>query len=296
MLVGDAVGVPYEFAPPQRIPALSKIDIEPPVDFLRAHLGIPVGTWSDDGSQALCLLASLLDHGKLEPRDLMDRICRWFRDGYLAVDRNVFDVGLQTRSSIGKFLAGKPLSDCASNGEWSNGNGSLMRVLPLALWHAGSDEELVSDALIQSRVTHGHLRSGLCCSLYCLWARCTLAEAAHPWNAAMDRFEALFPQGTAQRAEYERSIHPREPDPPKGSGYVVDTLLSSVWALEAGPYESVIKAAISLGQDTDTTACVAGGIAGIRDGVHAIPKRWLNRLRGQDLVAPLLAALLQGRA
>ncbi|MEK7391535.1 MAG: ADP-ribosylglycohydrolase family protein [Fibrobacterota bacterium] len=292
LLVGDALGVPYEFAPPVRIPPIAKIEMEPPVDFLRAHTGIKPGTWSDDGAQALCLAASLLEKGRVDPLDLMNRFARWFRDGYMAVDRDVFDVGLQTRQAIGRFLSGKPLEECPQGGEWSNGNGSLMRVLPLALWHQGSDAELASDAILQSGSTHGHIRSGLCCALYCLWTRAIMTESVKPWLDAIERFEALYAVGTPERDEYEANIHPRDPAPAKGSGYVVDTLLSAVWAMEAGSYETVVKAAISLGQDTDTTACVAGGVAGVRDGMDAIPKRWMKLLRGREKAEDWIVALI----
>jgi ADP-ribosyl-[dinitrogen reductase] hydrolase len=292
LLVGDALGVPYEFAPPSRIPAFDRIEMKPPRDFHRAYLGIQPGTWSDDGAQALCLLSSLLEKGRLDSGDLMDRLSRWFRDGYLAVDGEVFDVGMQTRRVLDRFLSGTALLECAPTGEWSNGNGALMRVLPLALWHSGPDRDLIADAMRQARITHAHLRSGLCCAIYCLWARATLSGSSQPWMAALDGFEAAFPRGTPERLEYETTIHPREPDPAKGTGYVVDTLLSAVQATEAGGYESVVKAAILFGNDTDTTACVAGGIAGLRDGVKAIPTHWLKTLRGKELVEPLLKALL----
>ena len=292
LLVGDALGVPYEFAPPSRIPALSRIGMEPPDDFLRSHWDVPPGTWSDDGAQALCLLASLTERGRLDPFDLTDRFCRWFRDGYLAVDHQVFDVGVQTRQSLSKFLGGTPLFECAPSSEWSNGNGSLMRALPLALWHRGSDASLCADALLQSRTTHGHLRAGLCCALYCLFARQLLDGARNPWERAIERFEDVFPADTAERREYEEAIHPREPLPCKGSGYVVDTLLSAVRCMEAGSYESVVRAAIAMGNDTDTTACVAGGAAGVRDGLRAIPSRWYAKLRGREIATPLIDALL----
>ena len=294
LLVGDALGVPYEFAPPNRIPASDRIEMKPPRDFHRAYLGIPPGTWSDDGAQALCLLTSLLERGGLDPEDLMDRLARWFRDGYLAVGGEVFDVGMQTRRVLDRFLAGTALMDCAPTGEWSNGNGALMRVLPLALWHRGTDRDLIATAMLQSRLTHGHARSGLCCALYCLWAREILSGATRPWISALTTFEAVFPAGTPERLEYDTKIHPREPDPACGTGYVVDTLLSAVQATEAGGYAAVVKASIQLGNDTDTTACVAGGIAGLRDGVNAIPARWLQALRGRDLVEPLLKGLLSG--
>ena len=113
-----------------------------------------------------------------------------------------------------------------------------------------------------------------------------------PWTLALNGFEASFPPGTPERLEYDAKIHPREPDPARGTGYVVDTLLSAVQVMEAGSYEAVVKAAIQLGNDTDTTACVAGGIAGLRDGVQAIPAHWLRMLGGKELVEPLLKALL----
>jgi ADP-ribosylglycohydrolase len=292
LLVGDALGVPYEFSQPGAIPSFDRIEMTPPGDFHRAHLGIQPGTWSDDGAQALCLLSSLLERGRVDPDDIMGRFCRWFSDGYLAIGKNVFDVGFQTRLAIDRFLQGKPLMECAATGEWSNGNGALMRTLPLALWHLGSDADLISDAMLQSSLTHGHVRSGICCALYCLWARAILSGARQPWTAALDKFEARFPLGTSERLEYEAKIHPRDPDPAKGTGHVVDTLNSAVMAMEAGGYEAVVKASIQLGNDTDTTACVAGGIAGLRDGVNAIPEHWLQALRGKDLVEPFLKALL----
>ena len=292
LLVGDALGVPYEFAPPSRVPPDPQIEFDPPVHFVRSHHGVKPGTWSDDGAQALCLATSLLEKDCVEPRDLMDRFGRWFRDGYLAVDRDVFDVGLQTRQAIGRFLSGKPLEECVSSGEWTNGNGSLMRMLPLALWHHGSNQELVQDAFAQSRTTHGHIRSAVCCGLYALWARATLDGDLHPWQAAIERFETMFPPSTPERIEYEKSVHPREPDPRKGSGYVVDCLLSAELACQAGDYEACVKAAVAMGNDTDTTACVAGGIAGIRDGVGAIPQRWMKRLRGKEMVVPILMGLV----
>src|SRR4051794_16317217 len=96
MLVGDALGVPYEFHEPEELPPAGEIDYVPPADFQRAHVGTPPGTWSDDGAQALCLLASLLDRGRFDAEDLGRRRLDWYDKGYCAVDRRVFDVGIQT--------------------------------------------------------------------------------------------------------------------------------------------------------------------------------------------------------
>jgi len=291
LLVGDALGVPYEFAPPQRIPEARRIEMVPPVEFLRSHHGVRPGTWSDDGAQALCLLESLLERGTVDAYDLMDRICRWYRDGHLAVGRDVFDVGLQTSGSIGKFLKGRAALECGRSDEQGNGNGSLMRVLPLALWHRGTDRDLVEAARLQSRPTHAHPRSELCCALVCLWARRLAAGSIDPWMEAVVILEGLYPDGTPERRELDEGIQPREPLEPKGSGYVVDTLHSTRYAMNRRSFEDVVKAAVALGHDTDTTACVAGGLAGIRFGIQGIPRRWLKAMRGKDLVEPLLEGL-----
>ena len=295
LLVGDALGVPFEFHPPEALPPAEWIEYQPPVDFARAHVGTPPGTWSDDGAQALCLLASLLDRGRLDPEDLGRRLLAWYDHGYLAVDGRVFDLGIQTGLALQALRRGTPALQAGSTEERALGNGSLMRVLPLALWHLGADAELVADAQAQSCLTHGHPRAQVCCALYCLWARRTMEGERDPWQAATHTLRALYPEGRVERAELEWAIRPDDPPTGRGGGYVVDSLRSARWAVEQGPYEAAVRAAIGLGHDTDTTAALAGGIAGIRDGIEAVPRRWRDGLRGQELVAPLLEQLLAGR-
>jgi ADP-ribosylglycohydrolase len=165
-----------------------------------------------------------------------------------------------------------------------------MRVLPLALWHRGTDAELVHDAHEQSLVTHGHLRSQVCCALYCLWARRILDGSGAAWADAVATLRASYGQ-SAHREELERHVRPDRPPTARGMGYVVDTLWSAVEAMNEASYEDVVRAAIAFGHDTDTTACVAGGIAGARGGVESIPARWRDGLRGRPLVDPLMARL-----
>jgi ADP-ribosylglycohydrolase len=293
LLIGDAAGVPYEFHEPSELPPAAEIEMEPPPGFRRAHAGVPTGTWSDDGAHALCLLTSLLACGRGDPEDLGKRLLRWYDEGYMAVDGHVFDVGIQTGRALDALRAGVPALEAGASDERAKGNGSLMRVLPLALWHTGTDADLVRDAQAQSRVTHGHLLVQVCCALYCLWARRTLQVVAHPWQEAVAALRELYPDDSAARAELEWSVRPDEPTEGRGEGYVVDCLRSARLASQAGNYEQVIKAAIALGHDTDTTACVAGGIAGLHNGVEAIPERWRAHLRGRELVEPLLAELLR---
>ena len=295
LLVGDALGVPYEFHPPSQIPAPSEIEFAPPPGYPRAHARVAPGTYSDDGAQALCLLASLLERGGLDPDDLGRKLLAWYEGGYLAVGGEVFDVGVQTSQALRALRDGTPALQAGPAEERANGNGSLMRVLPLALWHKGTDADLAGDACTQSLVTHRHPRSQLCCALYCLWARRTLEGADDPWAAAVAALRGLLADDPKGLEELETAVRPDDPAGVTGRGYVVDSLHSARWATTAGPFEQVVKAAVALGHDTDTTAAVAGGIAGLRDGRAAIPDRWLAALRGREHYEPLLKTLLAHR-
>lgn len=295
LLVGDALGVPYEFHAPEVLPPAVRIEMEPPEGFRRAHASVPPATWSDDGAQALALLDSLLSCGRLDAEDLGRRLLAWYDRGEYAVGGVVFDVGITTARALTALRDGVPAAMAGPSGERDNGNGALMRCLPLALWHLGTDAQLVDDARDQAKVTHGHPRSQACCALYCLWARRTLEGAADPWRAAVASLRQLCEYDSPIMLELEGAIRPDEPPAGRGTGYVVDCLRSARLAVAAGPFEAAVKAAVALGHDTDTTACVAGGIAGLRDGHAAIPGRWRDALRGRELVRPLLDRLLDRR-
>lgn len=280
LLIGDALGVPYEFHGPDEIPKVP--EMTPPPGFRRSHVGVPPGTWSDDGAHALCLLDSLITCGRLDLDDLGRRLSNWYHHGYLAVD-GVFDVGITTRSAIDAMARGVPAADAGPRGESDNGNGSLMRVLPLALWHAGDDAALIADAARQSLVTHGHPRSQACCAVYALWARGVLEDRPDPYEAALDVVARTFGEEVAVIRAFRS---------PRGTGYVVDALVSARVAQDAGDYAAVVRRAIRFGNDTDTTACIAGGIAGIRDGLRGIPAPWREALRGKAALRALVARWL----
>lgn len=290
LLVGDALGVPYEFHPASAMPPLEWIEFQPPAGFPRAHAGTPIGTWSDDGAQALALLDSLCQCGKLDLDDLGDRLLAWLNGGEYTADGRVFDVGITTARALHAFAAGAPAAASGPTGERDNGNGALMRVLPLALWHPGDDGALVQDAHRQSLLTHGHPRSQVCCALYVLWARAVLQDESNAFQVAAGRLRGIY-GGSSHRGELEAFVMPAFNSRPGGTGYVVDCLRSAVWACEGSDYAEVVRRAVSLGDDTDTTACVAGGIAGLRWGEEGIPERWREALRGRELVERLLGGL-----
>ncbi|WP_224788609.1 ADP-ribosylglycohydrolase family protein [Pandoraea terrae] len=294
LLIGDACGVSFEFCPADQIPPRDQIDMVPPVGFPRSHPSVPVGTWSDDSAQALCLLASLVDCGEFSLPDFAERLLQWMEWGYMAVDGAVFDVGNQTREALDRLREGVPPDESGGETVLDNGNGSLMRVLPLALWHSGTDEALVHDAHLQSVPTHRHPRSMVACAYYCLVARAYLAKVSEPWWWADHRLERIYSDWRDQPLRdsflFELDVLRRFPvtNKPRGTGYVLDTIWSARRALEEASFEDVVRTAIMFGNDTDTTSAVSAGLAGIRFGLEGIPARWLRQLRGVELIKPLV--------
>ena len=318
LLVGDALGVPYEFHPASTIPPLEAIEMSPPPGFHRAHAGVPPGTWSDDGAQALVLLESLIRCGGLDVADLGSGLVAWLDQGRYAVDRRVFDVGIQTGQALRLIRSGHPAATAGSTDPHAMGNGSLMRVLPLALTpQATDDDRLIADAFAQSAVTHGHPGCQVACAVYCLWARRVLdgEPVERAWQGARDAFESRYAVGSPERATLDSIVPADGGWEDSGTGYVVDslraalTLTGAVRRPGAPPvtvgsvgdggshagvhldFESIVRGAIALGDDTDTTACIAGGIAGLVVGEDGIPQRWREALRARELVEPLLRAL-----
>ena len=302
LLVGDALGVPYEFYEANELPVYEKIEMTPPAGFQKTYPRIAAGTWSDDGAQALCLMDSLLKNGKFSLKAYSDALLAWYEEGFWAVGGVVFDVGIQTADALNAYKRGIPATDCGLVNPEGKGNGALMRVLPLALWHFVQGDtdlekrsrDLVRDAHSQCQITHGHLCNQVCCALYCLAAQGLLEgkEAREAIQEGVCALRSIYREQPEYERELEWSVRPDIPWEGRGTGYVVDCLRSAFMILEqASDYEDAIKRAVLLGNDTDTTACVTGGLAGIRYGLRKIPERWLNALKEREKVEVLLAQL-----
>lgn len=287
LLVGDALGVPYEFTLSDRIPPADQIEFEPPKGFKKTYPKVPAGTWSDDGAQALCVLDAMLN----APEDMRietavgQRLLRWRHEGFMAVDSIVFDVGITTNNALTRLAQGVPATMSGMTGEQTMSNGSLMRALPVALYD--KDDDVVRAAIGQSRVTHAESLPMICCAFYCLWAKYTALEHPQAWEAAYDALYEALPKGVLKaNAQFVKLWK----GPLTGDGYVLDSLHSAKIAVEGSTdFESAVRRAIQFGNDTDTTAAIAGGIAGIK--YQSIPQRWLDGLRGREILNPILDQL-----
>ena len=71
----------------------------------------------------------------------------------------------------------------------------------------------------------------------------------------------------------------------KSTGYVVDTLEAALWCvLTTDSYRECVLKAVNLGDDTDTVAAIAGGLAGALYGYDSIPNDWLSQLKKKNYI------------
>ncbi|WP_238457786.1 ADP-ribosylglycohydrolase family protein [Desulforamulus ferrireducens] len=289
VVVGDALGLPVQF--------LSREEVrQNPIHGMTGYgtFNTPPGTWSDDTSLTLCLAESLSSKG-YQPEDIALRFLRWYREGYWTPFGEAFDIGGATREAMEQLMAGIPPLEAGPNHERSNGNGSLMRILPAVLYFAHAPEsEMLQRVCEVSRITHGHPRSQLACCLYALLVKELLAGKAplEAYREMRDK-ESIF-IGTPMEKElphFQRLLSGLLPSLPEGAiksgGYVVDTLEAAIWCLlNHTDFRSTLLAAVNLGEDTDTVGAVTGGLAGVLYGKSAIPAEWLAVISGyQDIEA-----------
>lgn len=282
VVVGDALGLPVQFLPREEVR-------ENPITEMTGYgtFDTPPGTWSDDSSLTLCLLESLSEKG-YDPRDIGDRFIRWYQEGYWTPFGEAFDIGRATREAMENLLDGVEPLKAGRTDEGSNGNGSLMRILPAALYFAKFEEtEMIKRICEISCITHGHPRSQLACCLYALLVKELLGgkEPASAYNIMRKKATLLF-AGTDLAGElpyFERVIDGTLPGLREveinSSGYVVDTLEAAIWCLLNNQnFADTLLAAVNLGEDTDTVGAVTGGLAGVYYGYNSIPNEWLKSI------------------
>jgi ADP-ribosylglycohydrolase len=236
---------------------------------------------------------------RFDPSDLAARFLAWVDDGAYTPDGDGrFDIGGATSAGLSAVRRGVSPEEAGSTDERDNGNGSLMRILPLALVERDIDEfELVDHAHRSSAITHGHHLARATCALYVLVAR-RLLEASPRAEALADaraRLRVLY-EARPDAAKWLGALDQVEAwENRAGSGFVIDAFWSA-WDAFAGAndYRQTVERAVNYGNDTDTTACIAGGLAGLHWGMDGIPTDWLRGMRGRDIVEPLIGRLTTG--
>lgn len=288
--VGDALGVPVEFN------SRESLD-KNPVTNMREYgtYRQPKGTWSDDSSLMFCLMEGLCNGYNLN--EIAQNFVKWKYNSYWTPHGAVFDIGNATSQAIYEITKGTAPEFCGGLDEWSNGNGSLMRILPMAFYlynesDIGTRYKKVKEI---SSITHAHIRSVLGCFIYVEYAL-KLLEGQDKFTALQhvkrEVIQFLNEQeiNPVELANYDRILKGNIGELPRedisGSGYVVHSLEASLWCLfNANSYSEAVLAAVNLGDDTDTTAAITGGIAAIYFGPDEQFDFWKLRIaRYEDVV------------
>jgi len=274
-LVGDALGVPVEFKSRKEL----KKD---PVTDMRGYgtYNQPPGTWSDDSSLTICLMESLLNGYDLN--DQAEKFISWLDKAYWTAGGETFDVGNTTRVSIANLRQGMEATAAGAGGERDNGNGSLMRILPLAFYliDTESADKLKKTEEVSS-LTHSHPRSILGCYIYLDFAQRLIMEAdlEQAYEKTVKHINNFIEKDnlSSELKYYSRILSGNIKDSSeteiKSTGYIVDTLEAVFWVLlKSNSYQDAVLKAVNLGEDTDTVAAITGGLAGIYYGFDSIPK------------------------
>lgn len=293
-LVGDALGVPVEFKDRAAVQADPVNDMR---GFGTHHQ--PRGTWSDDGALILCTVESLL-HTEFDTQDMGERFVRWMNEGLWTATGDVFDVGNATANALTRIARGTPAEQAGGRDEQSNGNGSLMRILPVALRFFNEPLEQYAARLERaSGITHAHPRSKMACVLYGLVIRQLLLgwKAQPALQAARAEFAGWY-ERAPEFSHFKRILEDELVALPEGeivsTGYVLHTLHASLWCLlTTDSFDECVLKAVNLGGDTDTTGCVAGGLAGVQYGPNVIRMKWLQALHWRQEVDALFNGFVE---
>lgn len=315
-IVGDALGLPVQFEPRKFR------DIDPVTKMTgNGAFDLPAGSWSDDSSLILATMDGLgkcLENEKEEDSSLseiidyeiiMKNFSKWLNKGEFTPYGFAYDIGGATMDGIRRYDRGTEAILSGGIGERDNGNGSLMRILPIAFFiyclsqnHSFEEKDKMEAVHNLSSLTHRHKRTQMACGIYVNIALEFLEN--HDSTLSLDE---LIANGIKKSKEYysndasfERQLHhfdrvfslniqnlPR--DEIKSGGYCISSLEASIWCLLNNEnYRDTILEAVNLGYDTDTTACIVGGLAGIYYGYNDIPAEWINKLAKLDYIEELV--------
>jgi len=283
LAAGDAVGTTLEFKQPGTFAPITDMVGGGP-------FGLPPGAFTDDTSMAMCLAESILDTGGLDAHDQLRRYVMWWREGYWSSTGRCFDIGNTTTAALGRYeRTGAPIDSVVD--QESAANGSAMRLAPVPIrWHADLAEAAERSAE-SSRTTHAADRPVDVCRLLgaVIAALVRGDDADEVLDPGFWDLGALHPQ---VEAVARGSWRTREPPQIRGTGFCVDALEAALWAVGgASDFREAALRAANLGDDADTTAAIAGQIAGARWGWSGIPEEWRSRVKSEGRIRAIALRL-----
>jgi len=286
--IGDALGVPAEFKTREELKRYPITDMIGNGTYL-----VPKGTWSDDTSMTLATMKSIIEKHGINTNDMADKFVDWFRNGNYTATNQCFDIGRATFQALAQYeLKIDEAVNCGLDGEMDNGNGSLMRMLPIAYYIAFKnykdfdidDKTIYNIVKDVSSITHKHEISILGCYIFVRFAieiiEGKFKDIAYEYIKNLDY--SFFKDETIEkyRRILKENIKEKNVDDIKTTGYIVDTLEAVFWLfLNSKDYNTTILKAVNLGDDTDTVAAITGGLLGIHYGIERIDEKWKEDLK-----------------
>ena len=289
LAIGDALGTTVEFLLPGAFDPILEI-------VGGGKFNLKAGQWTDDTAMALCLASSLIEQCGFDAVDQMRRYLRWYREGYMSSTGSCFDIGQTVQTSLRRFEeTGDPYSGPSDDG--TAGNGSLMRVAPVALYYANEPRQAIMHAAESSRTTHGAPESVDACRYFAglvvgaIQGR-TKRELLTPGFSPVKGYFEEAPLAHSVHEVADGSFKKKSPPEIRGTTYVVDTLEAALWAFwKSRTFRDGALLAVNLGDDADTTGAVYGQLAGAYYGDNAIPRSWREVVAMRDLIISLADGL-----
>ena len=277
-VVGDALGVPVEFK------KRGSFNVSDMLEYGTHNQ--PIGTWSDDTSLMIATMDSISKNGNIDYEDIMTNFEEWLNKASFTATDVVFDVGGTTFEAIKRHKFKKAI-ECGANAEYANGNGSLMRILPVSLYcyYKGISRNVTIDIINQSSsLTHAHEISQLSCMIYTDYIRGIIETGDKIDSYNKLRYNDYSQYSNNSIIKLSRvlngSLINAKEDNIRSTGYVVDSLEASIWSIiHSSSYEESVLKAVNLGDDTDTVGAITGSIAGILYGENSIPSKWLDNVK-----------------
>lgn len=274
-IVGDACGVPFEFLDRDEFICTEMIGCNE--DSIHQ---VGIGTWSDDTSLMLCIMDALSEKDEKIYEKYKENCINWLYSGYFTADNSFpFDIGNACRLGINELKTGT--RNYRADDKMSNGNGGLMRILPIAFMDIDNDDEIMKYIRLFNKCSHNHIISHVGCLIYVkiikmLMNGSTIENAIRNLNVEekykIDHYRRIW----------DFSILSAKREEIRSTGYVVDTLEAAIWSLyNSKDYKDAIFTAINLGNDTDTVAAVCGGMAGI---IYEIPKNMKSKVKNHKII------------
>lgn len=281
--IGDAMGLPVQFNRREYFKTH-------PVTEMLGHMvfDMPKGSWSDDTSMTLATVDAIIKDKDVNIKTITDNFVKWLCENEYTPTGKAYDIGNTCMKAVMNYAKGKAtVENCGLTGDMDNGNGSLMRILPISYFCNAkklSEEEIYNVVKSVSSITHAHEVSVMGCFIYVLFAIELLNDKS--FNEAYEEIQKVdyadyFSENAIDR--YKRvlngKIQNEEEDDISTSGYVLHTLEATFWViLNTSSYDEAILKTVNLGEDTDSVGACVGGLAGIYYGLESINKDWRNSL------------------